>query len=102
MTSLEKGIGTMAKRILAVYVLPDCPGCERAYRIAGEVKRRCPQIQVRVIDLSEPTAIQPPNVFSVPTYLLDGRVISLGNPDIDRLVVTLMGRPRGTYGQHKL
>ncbi len=92
----------MAKRILAVYVLPGCPGCERAYRIAGEVKRRCPQIQVRVIDLSEPTAIQPPNVFSVPTYLLDGRVISLGNPDIDRLVITLMGRPGGAYGQHNL
>ncbi len=92
----------MAKPILAVYLLPGCPGCGRAYWMAGEVKRRCAQVQVRVIDLSLPTATRPPNVFSVPTYLLDGRVISLGNPDIDQLVATLMGRPGGANGHYNL
>jgi predicted thioredoxin/glutaredoxin len=92
----------MAKPVLAVYLLPDCPGCERAHWIAGEVKRRCPDVQVRVIDLSEPAAIRPSNVFSVPTYLLDGQVISLGNPDLDRLVVTLIGQPGEAYGHHNL
>ncbi len=80
----------MTKQRLTVYVLPECLGCQRALEIVREVGRRCPQVETAVIDLSQVGASRPPTVFSVPTYLLDGRVISLGNPHVDKLMATLM------------
>lgn len=84
----------MAKQRLTVYVLPECLGCQRAHEIVQEVGRRCPQVEAVVIDLSEVDASRLPTVFSVPTYLLDGRVISLGNPHVDKLMATLYPRGR--------
>ncbi|MDP9473594.1 MAG: hypothetical protein M3Q71_23525 [Chloroflexota bacterium] len=70
------------RRLLEIYVAPGCLGCETAHGLAAMVRDLAPpEFEVRLIDLSEPDAIRPPAVFAVPTYLLDGRVISLGNPD---------------------
>ena len=38
-------------------------------------------VQVQLIDLSQPGVIKPESVFAVPTYLLNGDVVSLGNPE---------------------
>ncbi|MDP9365239.1 MAG: thioredoxin family protein [Chloroflexota bacterium] len=71
-----------AQRMLEVYVAPGCLGCETAHRLAAMVRRLAPpELEVRLIDLSDPDAVRPLAVFAVPTYLLDGRVISLGNPE---------------------
>ncbi len=68
--------------LLEIYVAPGCLGCETAHGLAAMVRELAPpEFEVRLIDLSEPDAIRPPAVFAVPTYLLNGRVISLGNPD---------------------
>ena len=69
------------RRLLAIYVLADCLGCETARRLAAVAEEATLDIDVQVIDLGAPGAVRPPAVFAVPTYLLDGRVISLGNPD---------------------
>lgn len=44
-----------------------------------EVEETYPQVSVRVIDVARPP--QPPSdVFAVPTFVLNGDVVSLGNP----------------------
>lgn len=81
-------------RLLKIFVMPDCFGCERAVQVAEWVQsRNVPDVAVEVIDLSVPGSERPENVFAVPTYLLDETVISLGNPDeewlLDRLVSSI-------------
>lgn len=65
---------------LEVIVMSGCPGCDEAHRLADEARRRFPALSVAIIDLSEEPDRQPPNVFAVPTYLVDRRVVSLGTP----------------------
>ena len=75
------------RRILEIYVAPDCFGCETARDLAGTIHAfGWPHLEVRLLDLSEPHVTRPPEVFAVPTYLLDGRVISLGNPEREWLL----------------
>ena len=66
---------------LEVYVSSECPNCGEAAELAEEAAARYPTIVVRVIDLDQLDGGPPPDpVVAVPTYLLNGRVISLGNP----------------------
>lgn len=75
-----------SRRILDIYVTPECFGCDRARQLANEVRMwQMPGVEVKIIDLSDPENVRPDSVFAVPTYLLDGKVISLGNPEPDWL-----------------
>ncbi len=72
--------------ILDIYVGPNCFGCDTAHAIAKEIQSiQLPGVRVRVIDLGNPASVRPASVFAVPTYLLNGRVLSLGNPEVDWL-----------------
>ncbi len=87
------------RRILEIYVAPDCFGCETARNLASKVCAfSWPDLEVRLLDLSEPDVIRPPAVFAVPTYVLDGRVISLGNPEEDWLLDQLALPSPGAAG----
>jgi alkyl hydroperoxide reductase subunit AhpF len=70
---------------LEIYVAIDCQTCARALELADAVARQYPGLIVEVIDVSETEAAVPDAVFAVPTYVLDGRVVSLGNPSVDDL-----------------
>lgn len=73
-------------RSLEIYIAGSCFGCERARELARLVLDwNLPSVTVRLNDLDDPSIDRPDNVFAVPTYLLDGRVISLGNPEEARL-----------------
>jgi hypothetical protein len=41
---------------------------------------------VRVVDLSLTAGDRPDAVFAVPTYMLNGELLSLGNPEKDELM----------------
>ncbi len=72
--------------MLDIYVGPNCFGCDTARAIAHEMQAfTLSEVQIHVIDLGDPTSVRPASVFAVPTYLLNGRVLSLGNPDVDWL-----------------
>ena len=87
------------QRILEIYVAPDCFGCETARGLAGVIRAlNRPDLDVRVVDLSRPGTTRPAAVFAVPTYVLNGRVISLGNPDQEDLLARLDQEPRGGSG----
>ena len=77
---------------LEVYVSSECPNCGEAVRLAEEAAARYPNIVVQLIDLDELDGGPPPDpVVAVPTYVLNGRVISLGNPDAEQLFARLLG-----------
>lgn len=72
---------------LDIYVAEDCWSCEESRRIASRVENECAHVEVELIDLESGPI--PSFVFAVPTYVLDGSVLSLGNPSWDRLVERL-------------
>ncbi len=65
---------------LEVYVADWCPGCEEAREMAQMMATLFPKLQVQVIDIDEPGREIPASVFAIPTYLLNGEVLWLGNP----------------------
>lgn len=73
---------------LDVYVLGGCQNCIYARDLAAAAAAAFSQLQVRVLELDQVREL-PDEVFATPTYLLNGRVISLGNPDKDHLFVLL-------------
>jgi|DewCreStandDraft_2_1066082.scaffolds.fasta_scaffold00475_36 hypothetical protein len=64
---------------LEIVVAEECPGCAEARAIAAEIQARFPGLQVDVSALDSTRPV-PAKVVATPTYLLNGRVISLGNP----------------------
>ncbi|MCH8340655.1 MAG: hypothetical protein IIA51_03765 [Chloroflexi bacterium] len=62
---------------LDIYIDDCCETCEQARKIADQVRERMPQVEVNLIVLNGET---PDSVFAVPTYLLDGVTLFLGNP----------------------
>jgi alkyl hydroperoxide reductase subunit AhpF len=74
---------------LDIYVDQACPGCAKALELAAQVREAIPIVEVRILDLAHPNIRKPPSVFAVPTYLLDGKTVSLGNPDLQELVAKI-------------
>jgi predicted thioredoxin/glutaredoxin len=76
---------------LDIYVADHCANCAEALRLA-EVAGALPRVDVCVINLDTARDPVPARVVAVPTYLLDGRVVSLGNP-VPGDLLRLLGRP---------
>jgi predicted thioredoxin/glutaredoxin len=73
---------------LEIYVANQCATCDQALVIA-ERAQAVAGLEVAVISLDDPQQLVPASVFAVPTYLLDGRVVSLGNPDGESFLAQL-------------
>jgi hypothetical protein len=86
------------KRCLSIYVTRDCPACGTARGVATEVAQARPDIQVELVYLDD-GGIPPPMVFGVPTYVWQGRVVSLGNPHLEELL-TAIGDAQERRGSH--
>ena len=81
-------------RTLDVYIAEECFGYDRARELVARVRGwELPHVRVCLRDLGNPRTVRPDNVFAVPTWLLDGRVISLGNPDVSWLWELLASEP---------
>lgn len=65
---------------LMIYVAQHCSTCDYTYEVAAAIQREYPQVHIQIVDLEQTTEAIPEFVFATPTYLLDGRVWSLGNP----------------------
>lgn len=82
-------VGRPAHRLL-VYVTSECFSCQEAVLLAAQVTRHFPQIITEIINLDDPCSTRPDCVFAVPTYLLDGKVVGLGNPYREQLFARIM------------
>jgi alkyl hydroperoxide reductase subunit AhpF len=76
-------------RQLVIYVSSHCDNCHEAHRMAELAAVQCPNIHVRIVDLDMDPDPLPDYVVAVPTYVMDGRVIALGNPYADELIAYL-------------
>jgi hypothetical protein len=75
---------------LEVYITEGCGNCAEAH--IAEQAQTIPNLRVSVIDVGKARAAPPDNVVAVPTYLLDGRVVALGNPDRQKFLSDLARR----------
>lgn len=73
---------------LLVYISEDCWSCAETQRIVAEVAPQFPDVKVMILDTA--TNQMPDSVFAVPTYVLNDRVIFLGNPTRAELVDKLL------------
>jgi len=70
---------------LRIYIAQHCLTCGEALRLAEEVRKRFAAINLELIDLDEEGSRNLDDVFSIPTYVLNGRTFSLGNPAPEQL-----------------
>ncbi len=77
---MKKKGGSRKRLTLRIYVARHCPSCEEARQLADEVRKRFARVDLEVIDLSAEGSQNLDDVFSVPTFVLDGHTFSLGNP----------------------
>jgi hypothetical protein len=63
---------------LKVFVEEDCWSCSESRRIVEELAPQFPEVAIELINLSAQN--RPHDIFAVPTYKLNGKIISLGNP----------------------
>lgn len=73
------------KSVLKVFITENCPGCDEALKIAAYVEQDYPEITVEVIDIVDSQAVVPEAVFATPTFMLDDRIVSLGNPSSEQV-----------------
>jgi len=69
---------------LQVFVKTDCDVCSRARKLAKHADEQFPNLEVDIVDMNE-TQPDRDDVFAVPTFVLEGRVLSLGNPQESEL-----------------
>ncbi len=67
---------------LKVFVTQSCPGCDEALKIVTHLKQNYPKaITVELIDITDEPAKVPDAVFATPTFMLNDKIVSLGNPE---------------------
>ncbi|MEZ4865257.1 MAG: hypothetical protein R3C14_28325 [Caldilineaceae bacterium] len=76
---------------IVIYVSKDCFVCDYAYEVAATIRREFPEVAIDIVDIAETTTTIPESVFATPTYLLNGRLWSLGNPAPEKVTTTLRG-----------
>jgi hypothetical protein len=82
---------------LMIYVAQHCSTCDYTYEVAAAIRREFPQVMIQIVDLEQTTEVIPDVVFATPTYLLNGRVWSLGNPSPAQVQETLSRLSRRPY-----
>lgn len=81
---------------LRVYVSEECWSSAEARHIAADIGSQFPEVFVELVDIKD-GAIEP-SVIAVPTYLLDGQSIFLGNPSPQELGLKLATALRKHHG----
>jgi len=67
--------------VLRVFVSGRCPLTKQVASVTEPLRRELPCVRVEIVDVDTTLESLPDVVFSVPTYMLNERVVSLGNPD---------------------
>jgi hypothetical protein len=70
---------------LEILVAGRCEASERARATARRIRGTYPGVRVEVIELDWAAPALREKVFATPTYLLDGRIVALGNPSPDEI-----------------
>ena len=87
--------------LLDVYVAKHCFGYNEASRLVREIKQRLPELQVEVTALDEITEGDLPDIPATPSYFLNGRLLFLGNPRLEKLVAKIASLSPNKGGNHE-
>lgn len=80
------------KPVLKIFVADDCHSCVEARAIASRIEQDYPdQLTVEVVDVADNHTVIPDAIFATPTYMLNGRIVSLGNPKPDEIAKWVKG-----------
>ena len=72
--------------LIQVYIARWCSACAHSRRLAVDIIERYPQIDVELIEISMLAEKDLPEmVFATPTWLWNGHLYCLGNPDPAKL-----------------
>jgi hypothetical protein len=71
---------------LQVYVSANCAVCQRTRSLIATVRAQHPEYPIELIELDQPGATRPDYVFGTPTFVLNDRIVFLGNPALDALI----------------
>lgn len=93
-SQLVQGQESKALTRVEIYVAEHCRLCEYAYEIAEGIQTKFPDVDLRIVNLSQTTEPIPDAVFATPTYLLNGRLWSLGNPSKEEIQARLSPESR--------
>jgi len=77
---------------LEIYISDHCDNCQEALNQA-ELARTVAGVEVCVVNIDAASDSVPERIIATPTYVLDGAIISLGNPRRGDLL-NLLERPR--------
>ncbi len=75
--------------VIEIFISEHCFVCDYAHEVAATIERDFPAVTLRMIDLQQTDEPIPEAVFATPTYLLNGKVWSLGNPSPQKVTETL-------------
>ena len=79
---------------LDIYIEGGCKNCLTSVTIAEQVKEQMPAVQVNVIDLVQEPNRRREQIFAVPTFILNGEILSLGNPRLEDLLAALRNKTK--------
>ncbi len=89
----------MATIELEVYVDDGCAVCARALTLAAAVQAAFPEVRVAVVSSGRDEGTHRELVAAVPTYVLNGRVVSLGNPTFEEIEGAIAAIADGVSGR---
>jgi len=81
---------------LDIYVEHHCLMCRRSVILAEQIQRQFPEVTVRVIDTARDQGEHSDLVVATPTFILNGRTFSLGNPSKTEIDAAILALLRGT------
>ncbi len=67
---------------LKIFITQSCPTCTETYTIARQIRQNYPDLTVELVDITDQQAVVPESIFATPTFMLNNRVVSLGNPSV--------------------
>lgn len=78
---------------LTVFVSEHCFNCKESLAIVEDIKQKYADVVVNVfnVDNGERPEV---DIFAVPTYALNGKVVFLGNPTSAQLETLFGGKPK--------
>ena len=84
--------------VLKIYISENCWGCVEARKIADEVRVGFSEVHVQLVEHDAADEVSwPDSIIATPTYELNGKIVSLGNPyreELHSLISEAVGQSR--------
>lgn len=90
----SRGKTAVDERVLRVYVAEHCGTCRESRRLARVIAERLTDVMVDVVDVDDQEPVD--EIFALPTFCYRGKIIALGNPREDELIMRVLSLERET------